>query len=1201
MNSGAPTVHVDLHCHSDASDGYYEPRIVADLLAEAGVDYAALTDHQTTAGTVEFRAGAARRGIADIVGAEVTARFEELEIHLLAYGFDPDGTIMQGLFGRVVSAAEAIAAIHEAGGIVFLAHPLQMGLRGDELENLVKALVARGLDGLEAFYKPYTTEQQEELAALADRLEILTSGGSDFHGPREAASQTPGVPMPVERWKAFRGALGDHIRNGGRTDGDAPEKKRPRFIPFRNVTAEINWRWLALRIIAPSLLVIAFFVILLFAVLIPTMEERLLERKRETTTELTNSAWSILSDYERAVRDGSLTLEEAQEAAIERIRRLRYGPEGLDYFWITDMHPRMVMHPYLEELEGSDLTAFTDPDGIRPFVEFVREVQQRSSGYVRYVWQWQDDPQRLEPKESYVREFAPWGWIIGTGLYVHDVEEEIEAITGRMIDASFFVTLAAGVLLLTVAHQSLKVERKRSEAERELHISHERYRLLAEASAGGTLLLVDGRCTYANRTLLEMLRYSAEELAFLDVHDIILAEDDSPEAGHLAAILEGEEVHEPFEIHLKPRDGHAVPALLSATSVFFSGREGLILSVQDIKHHEAMRAALGASRAKYEVLAQNISSGVFRLAIDQDITFVEMNPAARRIFGLGDTDDLPLSFNAFAADNDAYQQFVDKIRSENAVRDMTMQVRRADGRIATVRLSAVRSEVPDSAVPVCDAIMEDISERHRSEVERDNLISQLQTSLLFLTEPVRNAMKPPVTCPLDTTIAQAARLMSRKSVDAIVVVGPSGEPVGIVTDHDIRQRMVVAELDAQLPVSRIMSAPVVSIHENAPVFEAFLMEREREIDHLAVTDGGDNLVGMIRSSRTVRLDRYSPVVLLQQVRGAGTLEELAESLQRLPTLVGSLVESGAVAQNICHVTSAVSDAAGERVIALAMEQLGPPPVPYAFLALGSEAREEQTLVTDQDNALVYADPPEEAVDHARDYFLRLGEFVCHGLDQVGYPYCEGGAMARDPRWNRPFSDWQEYFAGWIAEPDGGALAHCNVFFDVRPIYGERKLVHNLWNHVDRLLEQHPAFFSHMALNTLQYKPPIGMFGQIVTGSTGGSPKTFNIKEAMIPIVNFARLYALKHHLEETNTFDRLEQLHTLGVLQEDSFRGLFQAYGHLMRLRYRHQVDAIKAGEQADNSIDPRSLSEIDMGVLKNTLSRITVIQKKVSYEFRTA
>jgi PAS domain S-box-containing protein len=1201
MRSDASTVMVDLHCHSDASDGYYEPHIVADLLAEAGVDYAALTDHQTTAGASNFRATASRRGIADIVGAEIAARIEETEIHLLAYGFDPESPIMQGLFGRVVSAAEAIAAIHEAEGIAFLAHPFQMGLQGGDLEDLLKALVARGLDGLEAFYKPYTDEQQEELVALADQLGILTSAGSDFHGPREAASQTPGVPMPVGRWKAFRHALGDHIRNGGRAGEVPPPTKRRRFIPFRETAAEINWRWLALRIIAPSLLVITFFVILLFAVLIPTMEERLLDRKRETTSELTNSAWSILADYERAVREGSLTLEEAQSAAIERIRRLRYGPEGLDYFWITDMHPRMVMHPYREELEGTDLTGFTDPDGIRPFVEFVEEVRRRSSGYVRYVWQWQDDPQRLEPKESYVREFAPWGWIIGTGLYVQDVEQEIEAITGRMIDASFIVTLIAGVLLLTVAHQSLKVERKRGEAERELRISHERYRLLAEASAGGTLLLVDGRCTYANRTLLEMLRYSAEELAFLDIHDIILVEEDSPEAQYLAAILEGEEVHEPFEIHLKPRDGRPAPALLSATSVFFSGREGLILSVQDIKHHEAMRAALGASRAKYEVLAQNISSGVFRLAIDHDVAFVEMNPAARRIFGLSEADDLPSSFSAFTADDDTYELFVDKIRSESAVRDMTMQLRRADGRIATVRLSAVRSEVPDSAVPVCDAIMEDISERNRSEAERDSLISQLQTSLLFLTEPIRNAMKPPVTCPLDSTIAQAARLMSRKNVGALVVVGPAGEQVGIITDHDIRQRVVVAELDPQLPVSRVMSAPVVSINENAPVFEAFLIEREREVDHLTVTDSGDNLVGVIRASRTIRLDRYSPVVLLQQVRTARTLEDMAESLERLPTLAGSLVESGAVAQNICHVTSAVSDAAGERVIAIAMEQLGPPPVPYAFVALGSEARQEQTLVTDQDNALVYADPPEEMAGRARDYFLELGEFVCAGLDQVGYPYCEGGAMARDPRWNRPFSDWREYFAGWISEPDGSALAHCNVFFDIRPIYGERGLVHTLWNHVDRLLERHPAFFSHMALNTLQYKPPIGLFGQIVTGSTGGSPKTFNIKEAMVPIVNFARLYALKHHLEETNTFDRLEQLHALGVLQEDSFRGLFQAYGHLMRLRYRHQVDAIKAGEPADNSIDPRSLSEIDMGVLKNTLSRITVIQKKVSFEFRSA
>ncbi len=1062
-----PVVLVDLHCHSDASDGYHSPAAVADLLAGAGVNYAALTDHQTTAGLLSFHTAAAEHGISEIAGAEVHATLDGTEIHLLAYGFDPESPAIQTLFGEIPGAAEAIDAIHQAGGIVFLAHPLHTGWTEPTLGTAVGRLARAGLDGIEAYYKPYPVEVQDRLATLADRLGILTCGGSDYHGLTQTGAPEPGVAMPVGRWKQFREALGDHARNGNHVPAqslDLDEAPQPEG-------GRINWRWLLLRIILPSLLVVGVFAVLIFAVLIPTLEERLLERKRETTTELTNSAWSILADYNREVREGKLTLEEAQLAAIERIRRLRYGPEDKDYFWITDMHPRMLMHPYRDDLEGQDLTDFTDPDGVRPFVEFVSAVRIGTSGYVTYVWQWQDDPDRLEAKESYVRGFTPWGWIIGTGLYVDDVRDEIATITGHMIDASFIVTMLATVLLFTVAYQSLKVERKRSEAERRLRLSHERYRALVESSTSGTLLLLDGRCAYANRMLLERLGYTAAELAFLDLHDIVIA-DDQEAADSLELIAQGGEVREPFEARMKRKTGQTVPVLLSSTAVAISGRQGIILSLQDITRHRATQ----------------------------------------------------------------------------------------------------------------------------SETSRERLISQLQTSFLFLTEPVRNSMEKPVSCTLDMPIARVVRLMGRHDVDAVVVTAPDGDSVGIVTDRDIRERVVAVGLDTREPISRIMSAPVVSINETAPLFEAFLLERERNTRHLAVTDGGGKLVGMIQTSRTLQPDRYSLVVLTHQIRRAQTLEELADAYERLPALIGSLVDSGALAQNICHVATSASDAIAKRVIGLALEELGPAPARFAFVALGSEAREEQTLATDQDNALIYEDADSEDV---AAYFLRFGQVVCDGLDQVGYRHCKGEAMAKNPRWNQPLQKWKEYVAEWMAEPDGEALAHCRVFFDHRCIYGDSALVSEWWQYIAQSLVRRPAFLSYLALDTLHYKPPIGLFGKIVTGSSGEAPHTFNIKEAMLPIVNFARLYALQHQLEEANTFSRLERLSQLGVLQEESAREVYQAYGHLMQLRYRHQVEMLRAGHTPDNSIDPRSLTQIEIGMLKLTFSQISMIQKKVSFEFR--
>ena len=1059
------TVLIDLHCHSDASDGYYAPADVVELLAQAGVEYAALTDHQTLAGLQTFHEAALRHGITEIAGLELVATFQGQEIHLLAYGFDPESMALHRVLDRTPSAEHAIAAIHTAGGLAFLAHPLHTAWTGAALDAAVEKLASAGLDGLEAFYKPYPADAQGRLANLADRLELLTSAGSDYHGPNQGE---PGVPMPVARWKRFREALGEHARNGEHVPARPPTSPPPQ-------AARIDWRWLFLRIVLPSLLVIGVFVTLVFAFLIPTMEQRLLDRKREMVAELTNSAWSILWDYHREVQAGEMSLEQAQQAAIERVRGLRYGPEDKDYFWITDMHPRMVMHPYRRDLEGEDLTDFTDPDGVRPFVQFVEAVRDGSSGYVRYVWQWQDDPDRLEAKESYVRAFAPWGWIIGTGLYVDDVQQEITAITGRMVDASFIVTVIAAGVLLAVAYQSLQAERQRSAAERKLRRSHERYRALVESSTGGTLLLLNGRCTYANRALLDVLGYSPSELAFLDLHDLVSVENHDPAAESLARILHGEEVREPFEARLHRKNGLTAPVLLSATAVFFSGRQGMILSVQDLTRHRALQ----------------------------------------------------------------------------------------------------------------------------SDAERERLISQLQTSFLFLTEPVRDAMREPLACALDTPIARAVRMMSRAEADAIVVSAPGGELVGMVTDHDIRERVVAAGLDAQLPVARIMSAPLATVSEQAPLFEAFLLERERSVHHLAVTDSAGALVGIIQSSRALQPDQYTLIAFTYQIRHAQTLGELADCYDRMPTLIGTLVESGALPQNLCYVTTSVSDAITRRVIALAVEQLGPAPLPFAFVALGSEARQEQTLATDQDNALIYADPPPEEAAPAAEYFHRFGELVCDGLDRVGYRHCEGEVMAKNPQWNQPLSQWKQYAAEWIAEPDKHALAKCNVFLDHRCIYGDAALVSAWWAHITQSLDAHPAFFAYMARNTLAYKPPLNLFGRIVTDTSGDAPHTFNIKEAMLPIINFARLYALQHHLEETNTFDRLARLAELGVLQEESYRGVSQAYRHLMQLRYRHQIERIKAGREPNNAINPKALSRIEVGILKNTFSQISLIQKKVGFDFR--
>jgi two-component system, cell cycle sensor histidine kinase and response regulator CckA len=222
------------------------------------------------------------------------------------------------------------------------------------------------------------------------------------------------------------------------------------------------------KTVLPVLLTVALFAYGAFFFFLPTLEKKVMEGKRETIRELTETVWRLLDSYEVQVQTGELTLEQAQERAVRRIRDFRYGPEGKDYFWINDMHPHMVMHPFRPDLEGQDISGFTDPHGKRLFVAFVDAVKKDGSGYVDYMWQWKDDPERIVPKLSYVKEFAPWGWVVGTGIYLEDTKEMISKIT-RSLKLSFIGILSIiSLLSLYIIWNSIRVEMSRFQTQQNL-------------------------------------------------------------------------------------------------------------------------------------------------------------------------------------------------------------------------------------------------------------------------------------------------------------------------------------------------------------------------------------------------------------------------------------------------------------------------------------------------------------------------------------------------------------------------------------------------------------------------------------------------------------------------------------------------------------------------------------------------------------
>ncbi len=335
---------------------------------------------------------------------------------------------------------------------------------------------------------------------------------------------------------------------------------------------------LVLRTVLPALLAIALFSGVVFFHFLPTFSRTVMDQKRLMIRELTESSWNILARFEAEERAGLLTREEAQHAAIEQVRSLHYGQEGKDYFWINDMHPRMIVHPYRPDLEGEDLSAFADPHGTLIFVEMVRRVRTDAAGYVQYMWQWKDDPGRVVPKLSYVKGFAPWGWVIGTGVYTEDVDAEVAAVTARLQAAALIILAVVSLLMVVLLRTSFQAERGRRRAAAALRSSEEKYRSLVEAAGESILMSVGGEELFANASLLRLVGHTREEFARLAVDDLLRPTADELAAGrrHWQAVMEGARAPTRHEAELITRDGGTVRVMIALSRIVVQGRVGFM-------------------------------------------------------------------------------------------------------------------------------------------------------------------------------------------------------------------------------------------------------------------------------------------------------------------------------------------------------------------------------------------------------------------------------------------------------------------------------------------------------------------------------------------------------------------------------------------------------------------------------------------------
>ncbi len=455
-----------------------------------------------------------------------------------------------------------------------------------------------------------------------------------------------------------------------------------------------------------------------------------------------------------------------------------------------------------------------------------------------------------------------------------------------------------------------------------------------------------------------------------------------------------------------------------------------------------------------------------------------------------------------------------------------------------------------------------------------------------------------VSCDTDTPAFQAARLMAENKLSCLFVKDHSGTIIGYITDITLRDKIVAQQADAAQPVSGIMDKPIVSISALAYVHEAILLMYRTKTRYLLV-ENDKKFVGFISRNKLLTEHAQSPLVFIQSVKVAQTVDDIKSKWERVPHIVTQLLERGVHAETVNDVITTVADTIAVKVIEGVIEEVGPAPAKFAFIVLGSEGRKEQTLKTDQDNAIIYEDKANEHREEVRAYFLKFASIVSGRLDYIGFSYCTGGYMASNPQWTHSLSHWKRNYLSWMQESLPETVIKFSTFFDCRFIYGEVGIMDELKQFLDAELQKPmEKLFFHMAKNALQYEPPLTFFNNIKT-ITVGSKEVFDIKKSMTPIVDLVRVYALKNRVFKENTGERLKALKEIGVFSETDFQELMQCYYFLMSLRLKTQASKIiQDKEIPDNYIDPRSLTKIERVTLKEIFRTIQNFQSKIKLEF---
>ncbi len=469
-----------------------------------------------------------------------------------------------------------------------------------------------------------------------------------------------------------------------------------------------------------------------------------------------------------------------------------------------------------------------------------------------------------------------------------------------------------------------------------------------------------------------------------------------------------------------------------------------------------------------------------------------------------------------------------------------------------------------------------------------------------LSTPVKLLIKrSPVTCLADTPLKVALRSMQEAHVGSMIITDTEAHVQGIFTLHDLLERVALGHYDPSTPVSRVMTPTPLTLPAEAMAHEAALLMARHGFGHVCVVERGQ-LIGMISERDLFSLQRVGIASLGQAISRADSIEQLIPLGQDIHRLVEQMLAQGASVAQLTRLIATLNDNLTRRVIALTLEAHEEPLPSFVWLAFGSEGRSEQTLKTDQDNGILFLPQPEESTEQTRMRLLPLADRINRALADCGFPLCPGNIMASNPECCLSLNEWRHRFERWIDQGTPEHLLKASIFFDFRPLYGDAGQILALHNVLLDQTGHNSRFRRQLAANAMQFRPPLGLFGEFKLRTGSEEPHTLDLKlQGLTPFVDAARIIALAHHIDKTNTEERLRAAANAGVLRQTDVDAWLGAYHYIQLLRMRAHRQQAQQGKELSNRLDPDSLNELDRRILKEAFRQGRKLQNKIALEYQ--